>query len=233
MIELSKVGYKDVIDDMLLQRSQMHNTYDANQTVEETLYHFKDSYIYLNRDIRKTIGKNIGQADFVIEPTGQMIGLDNLIKQSIIPRDITLWRIATPYDFALREMDTETFWKTFYKRDEMFQIPIYPETSLDFAFPKDIAKRVYREKNKSIIFKYNVKGGTEGVYMERFSNRNWMNNSEEEILLGRNLIGKFKSRTSFNNYELIEVDIIPDANVGKNTVHKFWEEAPIEQRWGD
>lgn len=98
-----------------------------------------------------------------------------------------------------------------------------------FALPKSWAKLGFE---KGIIFKYNVQGGTNGIYMECLGdNKNWMNNSEEEILLGRNLIGKFKSHTSFNNYELIEVDIFPDANVGKNTVHKFWKEASIEERW--
>ena len=50
----------------------------------------------------------------------------------------------------------------------------------------------------------------------------WYSN-EEEILLPRNLVYKFKSHTKENDYELIELDVVKNKPFLRK-IHEFWKE---------
>lgn len=219
-IEIPKKEYDDVVQNMIAQRRNIINTVNDGFPVEVTLNNFKDNYIGVNRDIRNKIMKALGDEDafysvqYFKDSTQR---LDKLIEQGYIPRDTVLYRGATPYDFGMRDLESKEFIKKFYKKGRLFKIPIYPETTLDKEVGESFAKN-------RILFKINAPKGTSGIYMEKLGlAKSGYYGNEEEVLLPRDLVYKFKSYTQENGYDLIELDIVKSKPFWKK-IHEFWNE---------
>ena len=219
-IEIPKKEYDDVVSKMIAQRRNIINTVDDDFPVEVTLNNFKDNYIGVNRDIRNKIMKALGDEDafysvqYFKDSTQR---LDKLIEQGYIPRDTVLYRGATPYDFGMSDLESKEFIKKFYKKGRLFKIPIYPETTLDKEVGESFAKN-------RILFKINAPKGTSGIYMEKLGlAKSGYYGNEEEVLLPRDLVYKFKSHTQENGYDLIELDIVKSKPFWKK-IHEFCAE---------
>lgn len=210
--------YDDIVQNMVMQRKSMINTVHENKPIEQTLQNFKDNYIGANREIRNKIMSDLGDEDAIYSANllrTSTSKLDNLIIQGYLPKDTILYRGATPYDFGLSDISSQEFINRFYKKGRLFKIPIYPETSLDKKIGESFA-------NGNIMFKINTPKGTPGIYMERLGlPKTGSYGNEEEVLLARNLIYKFKSHTQKEGYDLIELDIVPNKPFLKK-IHEFW-----------
>lgn len=213
-IDIPKKEYDDVVQKMIAQRKNIINTVNDGFPLEVTLSNIKDNYLAENRYIRSKIMKASCYSSYLEAETQR---LDKLIEQGYIPRDIVLYRGATPYDFGLSHISSQEFIKKFYKKGRLFKIPIYPETSLDKEIGKSFAKN-------RILFKINVPKGTQGIYMENLGlPKTGYFGNEEEVLLPRDLVYKFKSHTQENGYDLIELDIVRSKPFWKK-IHEFWAE---------
>lgn len=220
---INKKEYHDVVQNMIMQRKSMVNTVHEGHPVETTLRIFKDDYIGANREIRGKIMNLLGDEDAIYSSEllrSSTNKLDNLIKQGFLPKNVVLYRGATPYDYGLSDMSCKNFIKQFYKKGKLFKIPIYPKTSLERTIGEDFAKG-------RILFKINAPKGTPAIYMEKLGvpkTGNYAN--EEEILLARNLTYKFKSHIQKDGYDLIEVDIVSNKPFWKK-IHEFWNEVNL------
>src|SRR5574344_923138 len=199
VVQIKQCDYRDIINNMLKQRSRITNNNRPLMQPELRLAQYKDNYIGLNRRIREDIR---GEDALNRYDQADLKELDDLISQSSIPRNTTLYRGATPYDFGLDQLNSSGFISKFYKKGRCFNIPIYPETSLEKSIGEDFAR------NK-ILFKINTPKGTKGIYMEGLPVQSTNYGNEQEILLPRNLIYKFKNLTQCDNYSMIELDILP------------------------
>ncbi len=213
--------YSDVISDMTAQRSGMVNTVEPEISVEQMLAHWKDNYIGANREIRQKIMSDLGDENacyFESIIKEELPKIDKLISQSCLPRSVTLYRGASPYDFGLADLSSKDFIQKFYKKGKVFEIPVYPEVSLDKTIGEKFA-------SNRILFKYNCPEGLSGIYMENLGDLSSVAKdiNEQEVLLPRNLIAKFKSHTQKDGKDIIEIDILNKKTLFKK-VHKFWKE---------
>ena len=85
-------------------------------------------------------------------------------------------------------------------------MPIYPNTSLN----KQIAIDFAGNDCSKAVWQFNIPKGTKGVWMEGLSEGSVdiKARNEEEVLLQRNLPCRFKKRTPYFAYDLIEVDVL-------------------------
>jgi len=212
------IEYTDIAEDMLKQRATMVNTVNPNRTVEETLAGFKDNYVCQSRDIKNNIMTQLGYGDgYVTKNMEHCLKLDRLIAQGRLPRAATLYRGASPYDFGLHAMDSKEFIKRFYKKGRIFKIPIYPETTLDRKIGEEYAK-------KRILFKINAGKGTPAIYMEELNvPLSGGYGNEEEIMMARNMLYKFKNHIETPDFDILEIDVVKKAPFWKK-VHEFWNE---------
>jgi len=215
---------KKTIESMLQQREKIQNP-TRFYTVAKILTGIKEAIFLPNRAIRVAIANSKGQIDNmgkIIDTDGLLHTgfLDRVIAQTKIPRSTTLYRVSTPMDFGLPNVTTEDFIKRFYKKGKVFSIPIFPNTSLE----RNVAENFLYNDQRRLMFKINVPKGTNGVYMEKLGTDI---SDEQEVLLARNLLYKFKKHTSMSNHDIIEVDVIPKKPRFK-TVHTFWKEMPKE-----
>lgn len=219
-IQIPQKEYDDIVQNMLAQRRNIVNTVNEGTPVEATLRNIKDNYLGVNGEIREKIWEALAYEDACCDTNNLKIltqKFDKLIKQGYIPKDTVLYRGATPNDFGMKDLKSNEFVKRFYKKGKLFKIPIYPETSLNKEVGKFFAAN-------NILFKIHVPKGTQGIYMEKLA---WAKSgayaNEEEILLPRNLVYKFKSHAQENGYELIEIDIVRSKPFWKK-IHEFWTE---------
>ena len=114
-------------------------------------------------------------------------------------------------------MDSKSFLDSVYKKGKLFKFPKYIETSLE----KNIAS--HYANGRGFLIKYNVPKDISGIYMEQLGKAEQAWGNEEEIMLARDLIGKFKSRRIIDGCETIEVDILKKQPIFKK-IHEFWKE---------
>lgn len=150
--------------------------------------------------------------------------LDAVIKQGSLPQNTTLYRGASPIDFGLYEMndDSTSFIDKFFKKNRLFRIPIFPETSLKYEIAHKFASSC--PKQRRLLYKINAPKGTPAVYLERFPNASsysWGN--EEEVMLARDLVYRFKNHIPTENYDILEVDIVKRPPFWQK-IHEFWKE---------
>ena len=212
--------YTDIAEDMIKQRTTMRNTLHPRLSVEEQLGLFKENYVSQSRDIKNNIMTQLGDENAILTKNlTHCIKLDELIAQGRLPRATTLYRGASPYDFGLHRMDSKEFIKRFYKKGRIFRIPTYPETSLDRKIGEEYAKG-------RILFKFNAGEGTPSIYMEELNvPLSGGYGNEEEIMLARDLLYKFKNHIETPDFDIIEIDIVKKAPFWKK-VHEFWNEVP-------
>lgn len=212
--------YSDITENMIQQRANMINTVSPNHTVEETMACFKDNYVSQSRDIKNNIMMQLGDENAILTKNLiHCIKLDELIAQGKLPRAATLYRGASPYDFGLHKMDSKEFIKRFYKKGKIFRIPTYPETSLDKKIGEEYAKG-------RILFKINAGKNTPAIYMEDLNvPLTGGYGNEEEVMLARDMLYKFKNHIETPEFDIIELDIVKKAPFWKK-VHEFWNEVP-------
>ena len=195
---------------MIKQRDGIPEFYDLDEyphhTILRHLQEIKGGFSNINLGVR-----NGHETDDAM--------LSYIIKSSPMLENAVLYRGCGPYDFGVEfaSMQSEEFLDIFFKKGDYFTIPIYPNTSLD----KNIALKFARQDGR-ILFKINAPKGTSGVYMENLPNMEEIGN-EEEIILDKNLIYKFKKRTKFFGYNLVEIDVVPNPKRGA-TIHNFAKE---------
>lgn len=133
---------------------------------------------------------------------------------------MTLYRGTNAEEFIFDDtIKLNEFLKAFYKKGDYFTIETYPCTSLSEKVSKS-----FIHGDNGLLLKINVPKGTHGVYMEGIHNA-WNEVNEEEVLLARNLIYKFKNRTPYFTRDEIELDIVPFDKLPKNAkVHNYQEE---------
>ena len=146
--------------------------------------------------------------------------LDNAIAKCEIPQKTTLYRGTNTGEFIFDDIiNSNEFLNAFYKDGDYFTIETYPCTSLS----EEISKSFINYEG-GLLFKINVPKGTHGVYMEGMPDT-WSEKNEEEILLARDLIYRFKSRTPYFTRDEIELDIIPFDKLPKQAkVHNYQRE---------
>ena len=212
--------YTDIAEDMIKQRTTMRNTLHPRLSVEEQLGLFKENYVSQSRDIKNNIMTQLGDENAILTKNiTHCIKLDELIVQGRLPRATTLYRGASPYDFGLHRMDSKEFIKRFYKKGRIFRIPTYPETSLDRKVGEEYAKG-------RILFKFNASEGTPSIYMEELKvPLSGGYGNEEEIMLARDMLYKFKNHIETTDFDIIEIDVVKKAPFWKK-VHEFWNEVP-------
>lgn len=217
-VTIHKKEYNDVVKNMIAQRKQ--TVLDDNAcSLDKILQNYKDNYIPANREIRWKIMDDLGVED--VFPSQKYLDfatkeVDSIVSQNFIPRDIVLYRGAGSYDFGL-SLSPKDFIDKYYKKGRLFKIPIYPETSLDKSVAKSFAE-------ENILFKINTPKGTNGIYMENLGlEKTGSYGNEEEILLARDLIYKFKSYVQENGQDIIELDIVKKKPFWKK-IHEFWKE---------
>lgn len=222
IIKTPEKEYSRITKNMIAQRANMTNPIEEGVTVEQQLRGYKDNYIGLNREIRNKIRESLGEEDlgFLGENCLQAETslMDKLICQGYLPEKAVLYRGATPFDFGLADMSGSEFIQKFYKKGKIFQIPIYPETSLDKAIGEGFACE------GGLLFKINAPKGTPAIYMEKLQvPKSGGYGNEEEVLLARDLMYKFKSLTQENGHYIVELDVVTNKPFWKK-LHKFWEE---------
>lgn len=211
---------KNLIENMIKQRNfiKINGGKSINDKLAESKSHFVEENRKIRENIHNYLYRNQPLQDLSFE-------LDNSIKQSKIPEDVILYRGTCPYDFGLLDMSDE-FIEKFYKKDRLFQIPIFPSTSLKKSIGEKFAQKYTSDdlNLKGLLYKINCPKDTNGIYMEKLKlSPSHDELGEEEILLPRNLIYQFKSLTEKNNYIEIELDIIKKKPVLKK-IHEFWKE---------
>ena len=146
--------------------------------------------------------------------------LDNAIAKCEIPQKTTLYRGTNTGEFIFDDIiNSNEFLNAFYKDGDYFTIETYPCTSLSEKVSKS-----FINNEGGLLFKINVPKGTHGVYMEGMPDT-WSEKNEEEILLARDLIYRFKSRTPYFTRDEIELDIIPFDKLPKQAkVHNYQRE---------
>jgi len=208
----SKRGYSDVTADMLAQRKDIVLP-DTKRTAESVLLQIKDMYGSMNTQLRQ------GETQkYSIEL------LDNIISQSTIPRNITLYRGASPYDFSSQftsyNLGSSYFLDNMYEDGKYFRIPIFPNTTLDKKVGERFAAHGDEDK---ILFKINAPKGTPGVYTECLEG-SVIKENEQEVILARDLVYKFKRRIPFFNHNIVEIDVVKNPPKGA-VIHDFGKEA--------
>lgn len=205
-------GYTSLTEKMLQQREEIQEYFDYGygETNIQCLKNIKNTYGQMNFNIRHG------------EPT-KTKHLDYILENSKIPENATLYRGATPYDFGIEcsTISSNKFLDYFFKKGEYFKIPIYPNTSLNKNIVLD---RFGRPRfDGKIIYKIKAPKGTQGIYMENIPGIDKLIGNEEEVLLNKDLVYKFKNRTKYFGRDIVEIDLVqqPPKNV---KIHDFAQE---------
>ena len=139
-------SYQDIIDNMTNLRSKIKIP-DDSLLVEEIIANYKNDFA-LNKKIFANIHEN--SQNLPHKTLKELSELDTIIQQSVLPRNITLYRGAKIKDFGVANISRDDFLKRFYKKNRLFKIPIYPETSLDKNIGVNFAQK---HGNDGILFK--------------------------------------------------------------------------------
>lgn len=220
-IEINKPSFFKKIDFQILRKKSsliQEMTKQRDELDKESLNELR---------VIKTVFENASR--FIRTPFYSMVGsynyarikkLDSAIAQCKIPQKMTLYRGTNAEEFIFDDtIKLNEFLKAFYKKGDYFTIETYPCTSLSEKVSKS-----FIHGDNGLLFKINVPKGTHGVYMEGIHNA-WNEVNEEEVLLARNLIYKFKNRTPYFTRDEIELDIVPFDKLPKNAkVHNYQEE---------
>lgn len=230
--EIPHHEYQDFIDEMVRLRGRIQpyvDDYGSKFTAEIMADSINLDYLYANKAIKRYLLKDISYTNneaFGKELLRDIPQIDHIVNQGYIPRDITLWRGGSANDFGYSFMQTKDFLSRFFKKGKKFRIPCYLETSLDKNVSMDFALGNINKGN-AILYKYNVPKGTPGVYLERTGTAGALKyDDEQEIMLPRDLIGKFKSKKVVDGVTVIEIDIVPPPK--KGTIHEFWTDASAQ-----
>ncbi len=223
VVQLKETVCPDLAENLLLQRRRINHrsVTGYSDSIDEFLFRIKKEFLAENNQIKTNIKNRLPIDTISSSSTRNRIrDLDAVIAQSEIPQDIVLYRGGSPWDFGFSGASSKEFLDKFYKQGRSFQIPTFLEASLD----KQVAESFADGK---ILYKINVPRGTKGVYMENLSLSknsaecvNWCN--EEEILLPRNLVARYKDRIKTDAYEIVEIDLIPENSLMEK-VSRFWE----------
>ena len=220
-IEINKPSFFKKIDFQILRKKSsliQEMTKQRDELDKESLNELR---------VIKTVFENASR--FIRTPFYSMVGsynyarikkLDSAIAQCKIPQKMTLYRGTNAEEFIFDDtIKLNEFLKAFYKKGDYFTIETYPCTSLSEKVSKS-----FIHGDNGLLLKINVPKGTHGVYMEGIHNA-WNEVNEEEVLLARNLIYKFKNRTPYFTRDEIELDIVPFDKLPKNAkVHNYQEE---------
>ncbi len=182
-------------------------------SIEEELRCVKNSFGDMNRDIR------LGNTD-----VSSVKDMDSILSCCQIPERITLYRAGTPHDFggSCSIIDTQKFLDVFYKKGRYFTIPIFPNTTFDRKIVESYINIGTNGSVRRFLYKMNVPAGTNGVYMEKLKGSR-IGQNEEEVLLARDLVYRFKDRIPYFTHDEIEVDIVNKVPP-KCRVHNFTKE---------
>jgi len=153
--------------------------------------------------------------------------LDIALSKCRIPKNAILYRATGAYEFSFDDyIPTKEFLDKFYKKGEYFTIVTYPDTSVE----KKCSER-FTNKSKDIIYKINAPRGTTGAYIEGIPEA-WDKINEDEVLLARNLIYRFKNMKPYFTHQEIELDIVDAKKLPKKAiVHNYTDEInEIKQR---
>ena len=222
--------YQDVIDNMVAQRKYF--TLNAAGVADS----INNNYLYANKGIKRYFLKDIAYnsneafSESILE---NIPFYDQVIEQGFIPRNISLYRGGTANDYGYSKMRAKDFLDRFYKKGRVFRMPCYLETSLDKEIGMHFAKMHNDEFTNAILYKFNVPKLTPGIFLERTGNSStYIYDIEQEILLPRDLIGRFKSRQFVDGVEVVEIDILDRAPLFKK-VHEFWKNSSAQKFYKD
>lgn len=200
---------RELIDNLIRQRNAISIKFKTHTPEEYLTYAKNCCEIEPTKRIRQALFQN----KIIFFPTKEMRFLDRIISKSKLPQDTILYRCCTPCDFGL-PITSKEFIDTYYKKGDYFKNPVYSRTTLRKNFAKYYAREIKKANkgitDKPIFFKIYAPKGTNGIFADELPDilPRVISQMEEEIILPRNSIFRFRTRSEHSNYEQIDVDLI-------------------------